>query len=80
MSAISGLEILSDDPAYTKLLAIQKLHETMLPRIIMAESADAFESEWNSYVQQIEEAGVDDVMAKYNELYHARMEAWEGAA
>lgn len=80
VSAISGLEILSDDPAYTKLLAIQKLHETMLPRIIMAESADAFESEWNSYIQQIEEAGVDDVMAKYNELYHARMEAWEGAA
>ncbi len=78
-SAISSLEILADDPAYTKLLAVQKLHETMLPRIIMAESAEGFETEWNNYLQELKDAGVDDVMAKYNELYHERMEAWNSA-
>ncbi len=79
VSAISGLEILPDDPAYTKLLAIQKSHETMLPRIIMAESPEAFETEWNNYVQELKDAGLDEVMDKYNELYHDRMEAWENA-
>ena len=78
-SAISGLEILSEDAAYTKLLAVQKLHETTLPRIIMAGSSEDFEKEWNAYVQALKEAGVEEVMAKYNELYHTRMEAWRSA-
>ncbi len=76
VSAISGLEILPEDAAYTKLLAVRKTHETLLPRIIMAESAEAFEKEWDNYVETMKSDGLDSVMERYNELYHERMEAW----
>lgn len=45
----------------------------------MAGSSEDFEKEWNAYVQALKEAGVEEVMAKYNELYHTRMEAWRSA-
>lgn len=76
VSAISNLEIMPDQPEYTQLLAVRKAHETMLPRVIMAASADGFETEWENYLTELNKAGLSDVMAKYNALYQARMEAW----
>jgi ABC-type glycerol-3-phosphate transport system substrate-binding protein len=79
VSSFAGLVIEPTEPEYTQLLAIRKLHETQLPRIIMASSSQAFNTEWENYVSMLDKAGLNSVMAKYDTLYQARMDAWNSA-
>ncbi len=80
ISAYKGLLIDPGLPEYTQLLAIRKLHEDTLPRVIMAPTAEAFEQEWDAYVAELNKQGLEAVMDKYNELYRARKAKWAKAA
>lgn len=66
----------SDEYAYK--LAVQKAVEKYLPRAIMASSDEEFETIWQQMIDECKAEGIDQYLAKCQELSDARVEAWEG--
>lgn len=76
VSTFSKLTFEPQWPEYIQKLAIDQLRDGMVPRIIMASSEADFEKEWNSYIAELNKAGLQGVVKKYNELYEQRLKEW----
>ena len=61
---------------YANKLAVQTVWERMLPRAIMADSVEEFETIWAAMSDEFENEGLNDYLSKCNELYNERMSIW----
>ena len=75
-SEYANLQLDPSSDEYASKLAIQRVWEKMLPRAIMAESADAFETEWAQMMSEFDKEGLTAYLAKCNELSSKRVEIW----
>jgi putative aldouronate transport system substrate-binding protein len=76
VSILVGYTLDPDWPEYLQSLSMKTTHENLLPRVIMASSAEEFEKEWNNLVSEMNKIGYKDVLKKYNEFYKERVEDW----
>jgi hypothetical protein len=73
---ITGLVIDPDSDEAVIQLNMQEYLKTQLPRIIVADTAQQFETLWREMNARLTTDGKDKFVAKKNELFRQRMEDW----
>jgi ABC-type glycerol-3-phosphate transport system substrate-binding protein len=76
ITLISGLVLEPDSDETVIQLTMEEYLKTQLPRIIVADTAQQFESLWQDMNRRLSSDGKDKFVAKKNALYKERLEDW----
>ena len=77
VSEFTQLRLNPDSQEYLMDMDIIQAVDKWLPRVITADTADAFETEWAAMEKELNKLGLDAVMAQYRELHQERIAKWE---
>ena len=69
---LAALELDDDSQEYLISIDVRDTYNKYIPRCIMAQSEEEFESIWTTMTDELEQVGLRQMMATYQSIYNER--------